>query len=131
MGGGIAKLIADKYPVAKDADLQTKAGDKSKLGKFSTAYDKTDNLYIYNLYSQYTFGTNQRQTSYDAFYIGMSEIKSHMKTMNLSSAAIPYGIGCGLGGASWKIINAMLQDLFDETGFTLYICEHNPKNNKK
>ena len=125
MGGGIAKLIRDKYPEAAAADKQTKCGDKAKMGHYSCV-KANDGKYIYNLYSQFRYGVEKRHTDYEAFHNGLNGIHTHMKNLELKTASIPYNIGCGLGGGSWKVINAIIEDIFDDSNIQLYICRYNP-----
>lgn len=122
-GSGIAKTIREKYPAAYEADCKTKKGDLSKLGTFSSAtiHDGDRKFVIANVYGQGGFGKRNhggRDTNYDALYDGLSMLNkfmsescdAHSSTLTLG---IPYGIGCGLGGGSWKIVTAMLEDLFE------------------
>lgn len=57
MGAGIAKLIRTKFPEAYDVDLQTKKGDRSKLGTISTATVIRNNheITIINAYTQFNW----------------------------------------------------------------------------
>ena len=126
MGGGIAKLIREKYPEAAKADEQTKCGDKAKMGHYTCA-KASNGVYIYNLYSQFRYGIDKRHTDYEAFYVGLTGIVSHMKNVGIKHASIPYNIGCGLGGGSWKIINSIIEEVFSDSGINLSICKHEPK----
>lgn len=113
MGSGIARIIREKYPQAYSVDLMTGKGDRNKLGTFSCAEFPNDK-YIINLYSQYTYGRGDmgygRDTSYDALYNGLMKINEDFSGMDF---AVPYGIGCGLGGASWTVVEVILKRVFD------------------
>lgn len=122
MGGGIARLIRDRYPEAASADQHTTCGDKAKMGHYSCV-KAHDDKYIYNLYSQYRYGTDMRHTDYEAFFNGMTGIRSHLETVGLRSASVPYFIGCGLGGGDWRIIETMLKVIFEDWEGTLFICK--------
>ena len=126
MGGGIAATIRKNYPEASKADTDTKCGDKAKMGHYSCV-KAHDGKYIYNLYSQYRYGNDARHTNYESFYTGLNAIKGHMINIELNTASLPWGIGCGLGGGSWNIINAIIEDIFSESPIVLYICKYNPK----
>jgi O-acetyl-ADP-ribose deacetylase (regulator of RNase III) len=64
MGSGIACQIRQRYPEAYEADCKTISGDRSKLGKFSWVKTNDGKYHIYNCYSQYQYGRDQRQTSH-------------------------------------------------------------------
>jgi O-acetyl-ADP-ribose deacetylase (regulator of RNase III) len=126
MGGGIAALVRQKYPEAAAADSATKCGDKNKMGHFSRV-TASDGKVIFNLYSQYRYGVDKRHTDYEAFFTGMLAIRGQMESLGIKTASIPHGIGCGLGGGDWTIIEAMLKSLFEKSDITLFICKYTPK----
>ncbi len=126
MGSGFAKELKARFPEAFEADKNTKIGDINKLGTFSFArrQDTVRNLNVFtvfNLYSQYKYGTSERHTNYEAFYKGMSGIKDFCIENEIYDLAAPSGLGCGLGGGSWKVIYAMLEDIFNDGKVDLYI----------
>lgn len=124
MGAGLAAQIAAKYPEAVEADNATTKGDKGKLGGFSYA-KADDGKIIVNLYSQYNYGTDKRQTDYEAFYQGMSVL--HDKVLDQKKNlvfGVPKFIGAGLSGGSWKIIHAMLEEIFLDSKIKLIIVEY-------
>lgn len=125
MGSGIAKQIRERYPEAYEADCRTTRGDITKLGSFSWVKAR-DGKYIYNCYSQFRYGKEQRHTDYEAVYTGLSRIEEHAKSMGLTSLALPYKMGCALGGGSWRIVNAIIEDIFEENQIDLYICRYEP-----
>jgi O-acetyl-ADP-ribose deacetylase (regulator of RNase III) len=125
MGSGIAKQIREKYPEAYEVDCKTVRGDITKLGSFSWVKAR-DGKHIYNCYSQFRYGKEQRHTDYEAVYTGLSRIEEHAKSMNLTSLALPYKMGCALGGGSWRIVNAIIEDIFEENQIDLYICRYEP-----
>jgi len=125
MGSGIARQIREKYPEAYDTDCLTKSGELKKLGTFSWV-KAHDDKYIYNCYSQYRYGREQRHTNYEAIYTGLSAIEQHAKTNGLTSLSLPHNMGCMLGGGSWNIVNAIIEDIFGENSIDLYICRYTP-----
>ena len=125
MQSGIARQIREKYPEAYEVDCKTIAGDPNKLGTFS--WVKThDGKYIYNCYSQFRYGREQRHTNYEAIYTGLSSIKDHANSIELTTLSLPYNMGCALGGGSWNIVRAMIQDIFYDSNINLFICKYNP-----
>lgn len=111
MGSGIAKQIRERYPEAYEVDCRTTRGDITKLGSFSWVKAK-DGKHIYNCYSQFRYGREQRHTDYEAVYTGLSRIEEHAKSMGLTSLALPYKMGCALGGGSWAELSTPSWKIF-------------------
>jgi O-acetyl-ADP-ribose deacetylase (regulator of RNase III) len=126
MGSGIARQIRERYPEAYEADCNTLTGDYSKLGKFSWTNTNDGNFVIYNCYSQYRYGREQRHTNYEAIYTGLSSIHEHAKSIQLTTLSLPHNMGCMLGGGSWKIVSVIIEDIFGESPIDLYICRYTP-----
>src|SRR4051812_45909346 len=107
MGSGIARTLREKFPECYEADVQqTKSGDSKKLGTISVAKIKDPSSrikYIFNMYSQFTFGTANRQTHYEAFYRGLEAVRGKVANTKLT-IAFPFKIGCKLGGGSWRVV---------------------------
>lgn len=125
MGAGIAAQIRAKYPEAYEADCRTRKGDSSKLGEYSWAKTK-DNKYIFNLYSQHTFGREIKQTNYDAMVEGLERIKKVAERSisiigHNTVVAVPYKIGCNLGGGDWKIVRAIISAIFLDSPVELVV----------
>ncbi len=126
MGSGIAKEIRARYPEVYEEDCKTKAGDYSKLGTFSWVKTNDGKFYIYNCYSQFRYGREQRHTNYEAIYTGLTSIKDHASKNELTTLSLPHNVGCMLGGGSWNIVRAIIQDIFYDSNINLYICKYNP-----
>jgi O-acetyl-ADP-ribose deacetylase (regulator of RNase III) len=121
MGSGIAKALRDKYPSVYEADCKTPSGDIAKLGSYSYTHIK-DKGYIVNLYSQYHYGRiDRRHTSYDAFYDGFTKLLYSLKVKEPLIIAVPYKIGCNLGGGDWRIVKSILEAVFANSHHTLLI----------
>jgi O-acetyl-ADP-ribose deacetylase (regulator of RNase III) len=111
-GAGIAKAIKKTFPEAYKADLQTKKGDYSKLGKLSlTEIERRNHKFLVaNLYTQFFFGTpkhpnDNKEIRYKAIENSLKELKTQ----------IPYGasiglpkIGSGLAGGDWEVIKKII-----------------------
>jgi len=124
-GGGIALTIKNKYLELYEADVKfARRGDFSKLGKFSTVKCHDDKQ-GYNLYGQYNFGMEKRQTNYEAIYNGLSLIREHAELNNILKLGLPKNMGCVLGGGSWRVVSAMIYDIFEtNSNINLYICNY-------
>jgi len=124
MGAGIALSIKNKYPELYKADIQfSKRGDSSKLGKFSTVKCHDDKQ-GYNMYGQYNMGMGKRQTNYEAVYKGLYDICAHATVNNIMKLGLPRNMGCVLGGGSWIVIRAIIEDIFGAWQNDLYICNY-------
>lgn len=109
MGSGIAKTISKLYPEAVKADKATEAGDERKLGTFTYAVCK-DNKIIVNMYSQYGYGRGMIFTELEAMSNVLFKIFEMFPTHKI---AIPYGIGCGLGGEKWDNVFNVITNVHD------------------
>lgn len=124
-GSGIAGQIKEKFPQAYE-DYRHLFKDKKRrpelLGDVRVTMIKNDKIckYICHLFSQDSYGYDGRKyTSYDAMYQGLLYIKE--QAMNSKkSVALPYMLGCGLGGGSWKIVQAIIEDVFEDYEVTIY-----------
>jgi O-acetyl-ADP-ribose deacetylase (regulator of RNase III) len=124
MNSGIARQIRERYPEAYNADCKTISGDYKKMGKFSWTKTNDQKFYIYNCYSQYKYGRDTRHTNYEAIYNGLSAIEQHASRNNLRSLSLPHNMGCVLGGGSWHVVNAIIEDIFENKSINLYICRY-------
>lgn len=115
MGGGLAKQIKDKYPsVYTEYNRLCKSVTNSKdlLGKTSHTMIN-DYKVVINLFGQEYYGRNKRYTNYVALTQALDDVARFCNTFKLYSIAIPYQIGCGLGGGSWDIVYEILCDMFN------------------
>ena len=115
MGSGIAKQIKATYPdVFKAYYYQCKTTNPNELLGTSLicGINPEDTKFIANVYGQFNFGRGL-QTNYNALKNGLKEVKDFAVERNLS-VAIPYKIGCGLGGGSWKTVKAMITEIFSD-----------------
>lgn len=129
MASGIAREIRERFPEAYAADLRTPKASLEKLGTYSAAEvdrlpeagnggaadgDSTRRFrYVVNLYSQYGFADGNRKTSYDAMYEGLLKVRDDPRFAGLEFA-VPFKIGCGLGGGNWKVVSAVLEAVFGD-----------------
>jgi hypothetical protein len=62
-----------------------------------------------------------RRTNYEAIYLALEEMKIYLKPN--FRIAIPFELGCKKSGGSWKIVSAILSELFEESEQKLIICK--------
>lgn len=136
MGGGIAAHLKSKWPSIAVADKKySKRGDHKKLGTVLPVYVTQTGQrvkVVFNCYSQYYFGTAERNTDYEAFYRCCEDICRQIVKFNygkievqkIKVLGVPYKIGCGLGGGNWEIISSILQNTLGYSPeFDTLICQ--------
>ena len=121
MNSGVAKAIRQKWPevytkyaeAAKDIDIGF--GDKNlswehMLGLNQVVLiDDEKTSAVVNMFAQNGYGYDgRRYTSYDAFWSCLGEMKTIPKG---SRIAFPARIGCVRGGANWKVIFTMIEEV--------------------
>lgn len=108
MGAGIAKTVKQVFPSAYQADVATAAGDKAKLGTYSTAQVEVNHkaLIIINAYTQYQWRGAGRKADYEAIRHVFRLVKQHYAGKRIGYPAI----GAGLAGGDWSIIAAIIDE---------------------
>jgi len=113
MGAGLALQLRRKYPeMYEDYVRYCDAHDDEKelLGKvrlFFVAEDDILKKVIASVFGQLGFG-NGVQTDFLALREGMDFVSSYARRRRMTTA-IPYKIGCGLGGGDWTKIRSMIE----------------------
>ena len=118
MGAGLAKQLRDAYPlmfVQYKARCNLRSSPADLLGTVHWYYHDPEltgipKKIIANIFGQLYYGrsTGVRYTDYDALAAGFLEVSRVARNRKLS-VAIPYGIGCGLGGGKWETVLAMIE----------------------
>lgn len=118
MGGGIARKIADRWPVVKNIDAKTVSGDRNKLGTYTSADVAVrggfDKLKVINAYTQYSTSGVKDVFEYDAFIQVLASIAN---ITNASNTKVRIGlpkIGCGLAGGNEKRIIGIIKAFSDK-----------------
>ena len=129
MGSGIAKQIREKFPQAFSVDSKTRAGDIEKFGKFSCAEITQPNIkttvkFVYNLYGQFYYGRDIRKLNYESIYTALEAMRMDCVSKPVRNIGLPKNMGCNLAGGSWKVVESMIHDIFDESPFNIYIVEY-------
>ena len=123
MGSGVAKAIREKWPeVYESYRACVDINDHELLGNvlivpINCGFQSVANMFAQNLYGY----DGNRYTSYDAFYKCLEEIRDGVTRH--CSIAFPYNIGSDRGGASWKVIYAMICDVLGDRDVTIYKLE--------
>ena len=125
MNSGVAKAIREKWPeVYVNYKFWCDREDyKANLLGEAQAVLVSDSpkRYVGNLYAQYNYGYNgERYTNYEAFYNAIEQLANQITDVPKATIAFPYKIGCVRGGANWKIIRAMIEEVFAGRDVTFY-----------
>ena len=124
MGRGLALDIANKYqsvyPKYREMCCSHKPEDLMGTVLFVEDQDKI----IANIFGQNYYGTESRFTNYNALIRGFTRILLKANC----DIAIPYGIGCNLGGGDWDKLYNILKVLSIDFEYNIIIYNH--KNNK-
>lgn len=108
MGGGIAREIRERYPLAAAADEATIRGDYTKLGNWTVGLnDLTDRKFIIiNAYTQYNMSQGNDVFEYAAFELILQKLCHEYGNKRIG---LPY-IGMGLAGGDKEIILDMIEE---------------------
>ena len=133
-GSGIAYHIKNKFPQVYQADLDHEFDILEEiLGNFTKAIISKGRV-IYNLYAMWGLGNDgnpkHRNLSYDAFYDGiLNVVEDALKNTAIKPVVIgfPYLGGCCRAGGSWKVVEAILNDIegqYEDIEFHIYELEN-------
>lgn len=103
MGGGIAREIKERYPMAALVDNETVKGDYNKLGNYTTAF--TGKFLIVNAYTQYNMSRGTDVFEYTAFQLILEKLTFAYPGKRIG---LPY-IGMGLAGGDKDTIIPMIE----------------------
>lgn len=126
MGSGVAKVLRTQYPeIFPPYDKYCKLWGHSKLmGKIQTIKLKNENSkskYICNMFAQRGYGRDKQYTDIDCLANCIFKIHNFAKENNLKTIAMPFGVGCGRGGADWNLVYEILLNVFsDDIQLILY-----------
>lgn len=123
MGAGVAKAIRDKWPEVYEAYAAyclLHLHGKTLLGHAFPAATKDGHI-VMNLFGQYRVRRQAGQlvTNYDALDKAMQSTAYFMRSHDLGTIALPYGIGCGLGGGDWNVVWDIICRAFNDTGISV------------
>ena len=137
MGSGIAKSIREKWPIVYDqyvAAYKQREAEINEMCTFEYSLDVSETLLghlqqikvndkqtVINMFAKQYYGYDgKRYTSYDAFWTCLGGIRDSVPKG--SKIGFPKGIGCGLGGANWEVIQRMIYEVLDND-YKVYIYE--------
>lgn len=127
MGAGLAKLVRNDISEEDYARYQhyCKTQGSALLGKVLIFKSKSipNRLYA-NLFAQDGYGRDKQYTDYKALeecFNKMSKYALYENPMHTHyKINIPYGIGCGLGGGDWAIVEKLIIKCFNNNIVRIY-----------
>lgn len=114
MGAGLAKQIRSKYPKVYEEyiTMMGRAPINARLGRCQIV-EISRKLYFANLFGQFDYRPrNVVNTDYNALGMALRNLQ-RWKTMFKAddfSIYLPHGIGCGLAGGDWTIVEGIIRD---------------------
>lgn len=135
MSSGVALQIKEKYPRAfsRYRELYNDVEDKKELmglcqlSIVEGSKGRPEKI-VANLFAQYQYGRmNKVYTDYHALAKALQKL--HDIVINPENyyygctIAIPYKMGCGLGGGDWDIVSDMLNGIFHDIDIVAYKME--------
>ena len=125
MNSGVAKAIRNKWHDVYANYLYWCDREEYKedlLGKIQAIeLEGEPTQYVVNMFTQNYYGYDgARYTSYDAFMTALETLRDQLVEHPEKTIAFPYKIGCVRGGANWKIIKTMIEEVFAERDVTFY-----------
>jgi O-acetyl-ADP-ribose deacetylase (regulator of RNase III) len=121
MGAGLARQIRAQFPAVYKAyhrACSSVAKSSDLLGKIQIKQG------VVNLFAQDGYGTDKQYTDYKALETCLYKLASYMTEHKMKTLALPYGLGCGLGGGDWKVVHEIIRDIFTPSEITVYICKN-------
>lgn len=117
MGAGIAKSLAKRFPLIREADAATPFGERGKLGTYSKAHIAELDLTILNIYSQFDTSGPLPRVDYGAIELAARSIAAEFPGKRLG---LPM-IGAGLAGGDWLIIKEILGRELEAVDLTVVV----------
>ena len=122
MGAGLSRQIKNKYPgVMEDYidKIETFSFDVIRSHGIFSGYATPDGKIIASIFGQNEYATSynwgKKQTDYLSLGNGLVSVRRVAQNLNpFGSIAIPFGIGCGLGGGDWELVEEMIKNIFED-----------------
>lgn len=121
MGAGVAKQIKALYPDVYEEYKRVcneHRDNPAKLLGQNLGVRVNDDLAIINLFGQLEYSRFHSCTDLTALRAACSPVAANIPAH--VEIAMPYRIGCGLGGGDWGAVLDMLTEVFQDNNLVLY-----------
>lgn len=119
VAGGLAGVIFAKWPEA-EREYQGRISQTNPrqdlLGTCQLAETK-DGRVIANIFGQYHPGAD---TKYDALEQALVDLAKRSEDMHVNDIALPFKIGCGIGGGDWSKVQEIIMRTIGHMDVTIY-----------
>lgn len=129
MGSGIALAVKNIYPGAYAAYRKVEETQGLQLGSIIPYYDQADEITVINGITQNLFGRNgNRFVSYDAITDVFEKTRVFIEgsatfdALKAPRMLLPL-IGAGLGGGNWRIIQTIVEEVFEGSMVNLILVK--------
>lgn len=122
MGSGVAKQIRKKYPEVYVAynNFCAQNKDSDMLGRVQMVKTKDGRL-VANIFGQKSYGSDgKKYTDINALRQCFNILHGHALCNDIRTIAMPYKIGCGLGGGNWEEVLEMIYAIFEDIDVELW-----------
>jgi O-acetyl-ADP-ribose deacetylase (regulator of RNase III) len=125
MGAGLAKQIRDKYPhvYTEYRDIMSRHNFKNRLGRCQMVVAIPPNqLFVANLFGQVDYRPRGvRHTDYNALGAALRQLQTWRSTFFPNYPVyLPIGLGSGLAGGDWSIVDGIIRDIIPDTILVRY-----------
>lgn len=116
MAAGLAKSIGDKWPLVRFQYQDLVHSSKVYFIGHSQIVKVDPDLWVANLFGQYTYGKGAVYTDYDMLELALSTLGTQADQLKVPRSLIhlPMGLGCGLAGGDWKIVSKIIERTLPE-----------------
>ena len=119
MGAGLAKQIRSRWPEVYNR-YRHFCYDRLSGGILGHCQlVKADSCtWVANLFGQLSYGTDKKQTDYDALERALNTLRLQIvqnKQFSDVTVRIPYNMGCGLAGGNWNVVNSIITNIFNDS----------------
>lgn len=123
MGAGVARAVRRAFPeiYAPYKSLCKKLGARM-LGNIQAITVSTGQVVV-SLFGQEGYGTAVQRTDYRALQLALMRLRELAVNSGLTSIALPYRVGCGLGGGDWEVVGGMIRSIFHNFNGLVVIYE--------
>lgn len=118
MGAGIARQIARTWPVVLTSYRAALHDNALTLGG-AHIVSVGPNQWVANIAGQRRPARWGRATDYEALAAGLDVMAAFLQAHD-ATGGIPYGIGCGLAGGDWAVVEPLIHRAFASSRLTLF-----------